>query len=113
MHTGDTMDFAMFMERYGYKALWYLVLGFVLVGIPVLIGHALVSHGFFTPSEAAFIVGLFIVASIIAANAGKFMNTTTSLFSRLGYTNRAKLFEDEKKIEHERETLQEEGGKLY
>ena len=107
------MDFAMFMERYGYKALWYLVLGFVFVGIPILIGRALVSHGFFTPGEAAFIVGLFIVASIIAANAGKFMNTTTSLFSRLGYTNRAKLFEDEKKIEREREKLREEGGKLY
>ncbi|WP_297418488.1 hypothetical protein [Thermococcus sp.] len=107
------MDFAMFMERYGYKALWYAMLLFVIVGIPIWLGYALVSHGFFTKSQAAFIVGLFIVASVIAANFGKFMNTTTSLFSRLGYNNRAKLFEDKKKIEREREKLKEEGGKLY
>ncbi|WP_297477301.1 hypothetical protein [Thermococcus sp.] len=107
------MDFAMFMERYGYKALWYLVLGFVLVGIPIMIGYALVSRGFFTPGEAAFIVGLFIVASIIAANFGKFMNTATSAISRISYHNRSKIFEDEKKIEREREKLREEGGKLY
>ena len=107
------MDFAMFMERYGYKALWYAVLLFTIVGIPTWVGYALVSHGFFTPSEAAFIVVLFIVAAILAAFAGRFMNTSTKTLSRLSYINRAKLFEGKKKLDREREKLREEGGKLY
>ena len=107
------MDFAMFMEKYGYKALWYAVLLFAIAGIPIWIGYALVSHGFFTPSEAAFIVVLFIVAAVLAAFSGRFMNTSTKTLSRLSYTRKAKLLEDDKKIEREREKLKEEGGELY
>jgi hypothetical protein len=107
------VDFALFMERYGYKILLVVLLGGTLVGLLALMGYNLVAWGAFTGEEAAFIVGLLIAASIAAAFAGRFMNTALSVLSRVSYHNRAKLFEDEKKIEREREKLREEGGELY
>ena len=64
-------------------------------------------------SEVGLFIGLLVVASIIGAFAGKFMNTWAQLITRVSFVNRSKLLEDEKKIEEEREKLMEEGGKLY
>lgn len=67
------MDFAMFMEKYGYKILWVSLLIFVFVGLPLWLLIDMHKIGFFTYSEAGFFVGLLIVASIIGIFAGKFM----------------------------------------
>nr|WP_240922853.1 hypothetical protein [Thermococcus sp. Bubb.Bath] len=106
------MDFALFMERYGYKLLIVGVIGGVFLFIFGGIIYSMILVGY-TKSEAGFFVALLVVASLIAAFAGRFMNTATTLLSRVGYHNRAKLFEGKKKLEKEREKLREEGGKLY
>ena len=43
----------MFLEKYGYKALWYGVVLFITVGIPIWIVYFFMSYGVLTPIEAA------------------------------------------------------------
>jgi len=107
------MDFAFFMERYGYKILLVVLVGGVFAFILGGLGYSLHVLGHYSWDEAGFFVGLLVVASLIGAYAGRFMNTATTLFGRIGYHNRAKFLKDEKKLEKEREKLREEGGKLY
>ncbi|WP_297551358.1 hypothetical protein [Thermococcus sp.] len=107
------VDFALFMERYGYKILLVGLVGGTFVFIFGYLGYALHFLGRYSWGEVGFILGLLIVASFIGAFAGKFMNTATSLFSRISYHYKAKFMEDEKKLEKEREKLREEGGRLY
>ncbi|WP_297073564.1 hypothetical protein [Thermococcus sp.] len=107
------VDFALFMERYGYKVLLVVLVGGVFAFILGALGYSLHTLGRYSWGEAGFFVGLLVVASIIGAFAGKFMNTALQLISRVSFINRAKLFEDEKKLEKEREKLREEGGGLY
>ncbi|WP_297501867.1 hypothetical protein [Thermococcus sp.] len=106
------MDFALFMERYGYK----LLLITVVVGLfGFLFGGLLYSFLWagYKMNEALFFIGLLVVASLVAVYAGRFMNRALTLLGRVRYHYRAKLLEDEKRIEREREKLREEGGKLY
>ena len=63
----NLMDFAMFMEKYGYKALWYAVLLFAVVGIPALIVRFLSMNGLFTTTEATLAVVLIGLFSITVA----------------------------------------------
>ncbi|WP_297535638.1 hypothetical protein [Thermococcus sp.] len=106
------MDFALFMERYGYKILLVVLLGGVFVFIFGMLAKFMHAAGY-SWGEIEFFFGLLVAASLIGAFAGRFMNTATTLFGRISYHYKAKLFEDEKKIEKEREKLKEEGGKLY
>ncbi len=106
------MDFALFMEKYGYKLLVVGVIGGIFLFIFGGIIYSMILVGY-TKSEAGFFLALLIVASVIAAFVGRFMNTATTLLGRISYHNKAKLFEDKKKIEKEREKLREEGEKLY
>ena len=107
------MDFALFMEKYGYKILLVVLAGGAFAFIIGALGYSLHTMGHYGWDEAGFFVGLLVVASIIGAFAGKFMNTATTLFGRKGYHYKAKFLEDEKKLEKEREKLNEEGGELY
>ena len=107
------MDFALFMERYGYKILLVVLVVGAFAFILGALGYSLHTMGHYTWDEAGFFVGLLVVASIIGAYAGRFMNTATTLFGRIGYHYRAKFLEDKKKLEKEKEKLREEGGKLY
>ncbi|NJE49037.1 hypothetical protein [Thermococcus sp. 9N3] len=107
------MDFALFMERYGYKVLLVVLVGGVFAFILGALGYSLHMLGRYSWDEAGFFVGLLVVASLIGAYTGRFMNTATTLFGRIGYHYWAKLFEDKKKLEKEKEKLREEGGKLY
>jgi len=106
------MDFALFMEKYGYKLLIVGLIGGIFLFIFGGIIYSMVLVGY-TKSEAGFFLALLIIASLIAAFAGRFMNTATTLFGRISYHNKAKLFEGKKKLEEEREKLREEDGKLY
>jgi hypothetical protein len=106
------MDFALFMERYGYKALLVVLIGGIFAFIFGMLGYNMLLAGY-NLDETLFFIGLLLVASLIAAYAGKFMNTATTLLGRVRYHYRAKFMEDEKKIEREREKLREEGGGLY
>ncbi len=65
------MDFEMFMEKYGYKALWYTVLLFAVVGIPAWIAHFLAMNGLFTTTEATLAVVLIGLFSITVALVGR------------------------------------------
>jgi len=107
------MDFDLFMERYGYTVLLIVLGAGSIVGIFALLGYNLVKIGHFTIREALAFLLIVMIASLIAAYFGKFMNTLTTVASRVGYHYRAKVFEDKKKLEREREKLREEGGKLY
>jgi membrane protein DedA with SNARE-associated domain len=106
------MDFALFMEKYGYKLLIVGVIGGIFLFLFGGMIYSMVLVGY-TKSEAGFIVALLVIASLIAAFVGRFMNTATTLLGRVSYHNKAKLLEGEKKLEREREKLKEEGGKLY
>ncbi len=106
------MDFAIFMERYGYKIMLLIFIGGALLIIPLLLGYELHIFGY-SWNEAGFFIGLLITASIIAAFAGRFMNTMLQLASRLSFINRSKFLEDEKKLKKEQERYREEGRKLY
>jgi len=66
------MDFALFMERYVYRALWYLGIG-LIIAIPIAIWYELKSGAFYTQSEATFFIVLFVIVSIIAVKFGGFM----------------------------------------
>ncbi len=66
------MDFALFIEKYVFRVLWYLLIGLVIM-IPVAIWYELKSGKFFSTSDALYIVGLLIVISVIAVPFGKFM----------------------------------------
>ena len=107
------MDFALFMERYGYKIL--LFIGVVLPLIFVLggLGYFMEELGHYTTGEVALFLGLLIVASLIGAFAGRFMNTATTLASRIRYTYWSKMFEGKDQLKKRQEKLREEGGKLY
>jgi len=107
------VDFALFMERYGYKILLVVLVVGAFAFILGALGYSLHTMGHYTWDEAGFFVGLLVVASLIGAYAGRFMNTATTLFGRIGYHYRAKFLEDKKKLEKEKEKLREEGGKLY
>ena len=107
------MDFALFMERYGYKILLVVWIIGTFAFILGALGYSLHTLGRYTWDEAGFFVALLVGASIIGAYAGKFMNTSLQLSSRLSFINRSKLLEDDKKLEKEKEKLREEGGKLY
>jgi len=106
------MDFALFMERYGYKVLLVVLLGGAFIFVFGMLAKFMHAAGY-SWGEIEFFFGLLVGASLVGAFAGKFMNTATTLFGRISYHSRAKLFEDEKKIENEKEKLKEEGGKLY
>ena len=106
------MDFALFMERYGYKILLVVLLGGVFVFIFGMLANFMHSAGY-SWGEVEFFFGLLFFAAFVAAFFGRFMNTATTLFGRISYHSKAKLFEDEKKIEKEREKLKEESGELY
>ncbi len=107
------MDFALFMERYGYKILLVVLFGGAFVFIFGLLGYEMYALAHYTMWEVAFFIGLLIFAAVIAASVGGFMNRFLTTVSRVGYSFRAKLFEDEKRLQREREKLREEGGKLY
>ena len=107
------MDFALFMERYGYKILLMALIGGAVVFILSLLGYEMHSLGHYSWGEILFFVGVLIAASAVGVFAGRFMNTTLGLLSRLGYTSKAKFMEDEKRLEREREKLREEGETLY
>ncbi|WP_297071533.1 hypothetical protein [Thermococcus sp.] len=106
------MDFALFMERYGYRILLVVLLGGAFAFIFGMLGYEMTLAGY-SVNEVAFFIGLFIVAAVIGAFAGRFMNTMLTVASRISYTYRSKLFEGKKRIEKEREKLREEGGKVY
>ena len=107
------LGFALFMERHGYKIL--LFIGVVLPLIFVLggLGYFMEKLGHYTTGEAALFLGLLIVASLIGASAGRFMNTATTLASRIRYTYWSKMFEGKDRLKKRQEKLREEGGKLY
>jgi len=106
------MDFELFMERYGYKILLIIFMGGAFLLIPLIFGYDMHIAGY-SWSEIAFFIGLLIVASIIAASAGRFMNTVLQLISRVSFINRSKFLEDEKKLKKEQEKQREEWGELY
>jgi len=106
------VDFALFMERYGYKIMLVVLVGGVLLGIPALLGYELHVFGY-SWNEAGFFIGLLIAASIIAASVGRFLNTTLQLLGKISSINRSKLPEDGKKLKKEREKQREEIGELY
>jgi len=66
------MDFALFMERYVYRALWYLGLA-LIIAIPLAIWYELKSGALYTQSEATFFIVLLVIVSIIAVKIGGFM----------------------------------------
>ncbi|WP_457742567.1 hypothetical protein [Thermococcus sp.] len=106
------MDFAIFMERYGYKILLVVLLGGAFAFVFGMLAKFMHFAGY-SWGEIGFFIGLLLVAAFIGAFAGKFMNTATTLLGRISYHYKAKFMEDEKKIEREKEKLREEGGKLY
>ena len=67
------MDFALFVERYVYRALWYLGIG-LIIAIPLAIWYELKLGAFYTQSEATFFIVLFVVVTIIAVKIGGFMD---------------------------------------
>lgn len=106
------VDFALFMERYGYRLLLITLVGGLFV---FLFGGLLYSFLWagYEMNEALFFIALLVVASLVAAYAGRFMNRALTLLGRVRYHYGAKFLEDERRIEREREKLREEGGKLY
>jgi len=107
------VDFALFMERYGYKILLVVLFGGVFVFIFGLLGYEMYALAHYTSGEVAFFLGLLFFVALVAAKVGGFMDRFTTTVSRVGYSFRAKLFEDKKRLQREREKLREEGGRLY
>jgi len=90
----------MFMEKYGFKLLWYSLLFFVFVVIPGGILYSMHFLGHFTYGEAGFFVGLLIIVSLVAIFVGKFMgNVFDGLFTGL-YNGRSRHSDknEEKKL---------------
>jgi uncharacterized protein HemY len=78
------MDFALFMERYGYKLILVGVFGGLFVALFGGIVRGLMVLGF-TKSEAVLFIALLLIAVLIAAFVGHFMTRATGVQGRTRY----------------------------
>ena len=98
------MDFALFMERYGYKLLLavIVVVVFAVVLLPVLapLIAVYVLGGWKNALEAALLLGGVIV--LIAFVRSKSIHLLIRTGGKISYLNRAKIFEKREEIESEK-----------
>ncbi|WP_158523802.1 hypothetical protein [Thermococcus henrietii] len=61
------VDFALFMERYGYKILLVVLFGGAFAFVLGALGYGLHRMGHYSLGETGFFIGLLVIASVIVA----------------------------------------------